>query len=151
MDFSKLLFICLLHFVFGVLLLEVEGRPKSRTRKKHFSTTRKAKLRPEQPTLTSEEWRQLHRFEDALKTEEGELMYTNSWAVKLIDPAEVEVADRIALKHGFENLGQVNSCGFKSMIANWIVLHKYYLRSTLNSGCYSNLPLRVTVAFKLTG
>ena len=106
MDFSKLLSICLLNFLFGVLSLE--GHPKSKTRKKFFSALRKRNVRSKQPVLSSEEWKQLHRFEDALKTEEGELMYTDSWAVKLVDPAEVEVADRIAEKHGFQNLGQVN-------------------------------------------
>lgn len=106
MDFSKLLSICLLNFLFGVVVLE--GHPKSKTRKKYFSSVRKRNIRSKQPVLSSEEWKQLHKFEDALKTEEGELLYTNSWAVKLVDPAEVEVADRIAEKHGFQNLGQVN-------------------------------------------
>ena len=58
------------------------------------------------PKLTRREWEQLHKFEDALKSESGELLYTNSWAVKL-DPAEIKVADRIAKKHGFINYGQV--------------------------------------------
>lgn len=105
MDFSKLLSIYLLHFLFGLLVLE--GHPKSKSRKKHFTTLRQRYARSKQPVLSSEEWKQLHKLEDALKTEEGELMYTNSWAVKLVDPAEIEVADKIAAKHGFQNLGQV--------------------------------------------
>ena len=76
------------------------GKPAKKSRKRGkrtLETTLK---------LTRREWEQLHKFEDALKSDTGELMFTNSWAVKL-DPAEIKVADRIAEKHGFINYGQV--------------------------------------------
>lgn len=50
----------------------------------------------------------LAKLEDSLQSKEGKILFTNSWAVQL-DPAEVAQADRIAEKHGFENLGQVIS------------------------------------------
>ena len=56
--------------------------------------------------LTKNDKIYLGKLEDALQSKEGKLLYTNSWAVQL-NPAEVAQADRIADKHGFENLGQV--------------------------------------------
>lgn len=76
------------------------GKPAKKSRKRGKRTLEST------PKLTRREWEQLHKFEDALKNDNGELMFTNSWAVKL-DPAEIKVADRIAKKHGFTNYGQV--------------------------------------------
>lgn len=81
------------------------GKPAKKSRKsgrRIFDTT---------PKLTRREWEELHKFEDALKNDNGELMFTNSWALKL-DPAEIKVADRIAKKHGFINYGQVGKLEF---------------------------------------
>ena len=78
------------------------GKPAKKSRKRGKRTLEST------PKLTRREWEQLHKFEDALKNDDGELMFTNSWAVKL-DPAEIKVADRIAKKHGFTNYGQVRS------------------------------------------
>lgn len=78
------------------------GKPARKSRKRGKRTLEST------PKLTRREWEQLHKFEDALKSESGELMFTNSWAVKL-DPAEIKVADRIAEKHGFINYGQVGN------------------------------------------
>lgn len=78
------------------------GKPTRKSRKRGKRTLEST------PKLTRREWEQLHKFEDALKSESGELMFTNSWAVKL-DPAEIKVADRIAEKHGFINYGQVGN------------------------------------------
>ncbi|XP_057306500.1 PC3-like endoprotease variant B [Hydractinia symbiolongicarpus] len=50
----------------------------------------------------------LAKLEDSLQSKEGKILFTNSWAVQL-DPAEVAQADRIAEKHGFENLGQIGN------------------------------------------
>ena len=58
------------------------------------------------PQLKKKEKEYLAKIEDALQNEGGSLLYTNSWAVQL-HQAEVAQADRIALKHGFENMGQV--------------------------------------------
>ena len=58
------------------------------------------------PQLKKKEKEYLAKIEDALQNEEGSLLYTNSWAVQL-HQAEVAQADRIADKHGFENMGQV--------------------------------------------
>ncbi|XP_028414543.1 PC3-like endoprotease variant B [Dendronephthya gigantea] len=79
------------------------GRP-SKGRKRS-----RGKYQKTEPKLTKAEWKQIHKFEDALKDEEGKLFYTDSWAVKFTDQAEVEVADRIAAKHGFANLGKVGT------------------------------------------
>ena len=76
------------------------GKPAKKSRKRGKRTLEST------PKLTRREWEQLHKFEDALKNDNGELMFTNSWAVQL-DPAEIKVADRIAKKHGFTNYGQV--------------------------------------------
>ena len=76
------------------------GKSAKKSRKRRQQTLKST------PKLTRREWEQLHKFEDALKSENGELLFTNSWAVKL-DPAEIKVADRIAKKHGFVNYGQV--------------------------------------------
>ncbi|KAJ7394411.1 hypothetical protein OS493_000220 [Desmophyllum pertusum] len=78
------------------------GKPAKKSRKRGKRTLEST------PKLTRREWEQLHKFEDALKNDHGDLMFTNSWAVKL-DPAEIKVADRIAKKHGFTNYGQVGS------------------------------------------
>ena len=83
------------------------GRP-SNSKGQKFGKTR-YETSSKELKLTKEEWKQLHKFEDALKDEEGKLFYTDSWAVQLADLAEVEVADRIAAKHGFVNLGQVGT------------------------------------------
>jgi hypothetical protein len=91
----------LVFFIFRISSLESHKR-KSR---KLNGWTRK--IRHKNSTLTRKEWEELHKFEDALKSEDGKLFFTNSWAVQL-DPAELEVADRLAEKHGFENLGQVS-------------------------------------------
>ena len=93
------------HFYITLFFLSSEiavllGKPPRRLRKHGKQTPKSA------PKLTRREWEQLHKFEDALKSENGELMFTNSWAVQL-DPAEIKVADRIAKKHGFINYGQV--------------------------------------------
>lgn len=77
------------------------GKPAKKSRKRGKRTLEST------PKLTRREWEQLHKFEDALKSDNGELMFTNSWAVKFVDPAEIKVADRIAEKHGFINYGQV--------------------------------------------
>lgn len=82
------------------LVLNGNGRPQES--KEEFQTNK-----AQEPTLTKAEWRQIHKFEDALKDEEGKLFYTDSWAVRLPDEAELEVADKIAEKHGFINLGKV--------------------------------------------
>lgn len=58
------------------------------------------------PQLSKRDKEYLSKLEDALQSKEGKILYTNSWAVQL-NPAEVAQADRIAEKHGFENLGQV--------------------------------------------
>ena len=58
------------------------------------------------PQLTKRDKDYLGKLEDALQGKKGRMLYTNSWAVQL-NPAEVAQADRIAEKHGFENLGQV--------------------------------------------
>ena len=58
------------------------------------------------PQLKKKEKEYLAKIEDALQNEAGSLLYTNSWAVQL-HQAEVAQADRIANKHGFENMGQV--------------------------------------------
>lgn len=92
-------------YIFGISSLE--GR-KYKPRFNRNGSSRKT--RHKTPKLTRKEWEQLHRFEDALKSEDGKLLYTNSWGVQL-DPAELEVADRLAEKHGFENLGQVSWLG----------------------------------------
>ena len=76
------------------------GKPSRKLRKLGKQTLKTT------PKLTRQEWEQLHKFEDALKSEDGKLLFTNSWAVQL-DPAEIKVADRIARKHGFINYGQV--------------------------------------------
>ena len=81
-------------------LWSINGRPSKEKRKSNKSE--------KDPKLTKEEWKVIHKFEDALKDEEGKLFYTDSWAVQLTDPAEVEVADRIASKHGFVNIGKVS-------------------------------------------
>ena len=100
------------HFVFSLVLvfcfiLNTNARPsKSKGHKRGQAKDDKSDKKPK---LTKEEWKQIHKFEDALKDEEGKLFYTDSWAVQLTDPAEVEVADRIAAKHGFVNLGKVGS------------------------------------------
>ena len=60
------------------------------------------------PQLKKKEKEYLAKIEDALQNEAGSLLYTNSWAVQL-HQAEVAQADRIAEKHGFENMGQVCS------------------------------------------
>ncbi|XP_074626751.1 PC3-like endoprotease variant B [Acropora palmata] len=78
------------------------GKPSRKLRKLGKQTLKTT------PKLTRQEWEQLHKFEDALKSEDGKLLFTNSWAVQL-DPAEIKVADRIARKHGFINYGQVGS------------------------------------------
>lgn len=83
-------------------VIPLQGRSSITLRAKKLRGTKKASG----PHLTKKEWKDLHKFEDALKSEDGQLMYTNSWAVQL-DSAEVEAADRIASKHGFVNLGQV--------------------------------------------
>ena len=95
-------FLCSLVIGF-CFILNGDARPskgKKRSQRKYEKT---------EPKLTKAEWKQIHKFEDALKDEEGKLFYTDSWAVQLTDPAEVEVADRIAAKHGFANLGKVCS------------------------------------------
>ena len=43
---------------------------------------------------------------DELEEDSEEDVYSNSWAVKVT--GGVDVADRIADKHGFKNLGQVS-------------------------------------------
>ena len=95
-------FSAILGFCF---VLDANARP---SRNKGHKPARKKSDEPiKEPKLTKDEWRQIHKFEDALKDEEGKLFYTDSWAVQMTDPAEVEVADRIAAKHGFANLGKV--------------------------------------------
>ena len=99
------------HFLLSLLLAfcfisNTSARPSKVERNKHVHTKEQHKVNKE-PKLTKEEWKQIHKFEDALKDEEGKLFYTDSWAVQMTDPAEVEVADRIAAKHGFANLGKV--------------------------------------------
>ena len=59
------------------------------------------------PQLSKHDKEYLGKLEDALQSKKGRMLYTNSWAVQL-NPAEVAQADRIAEKHGFENLGQVS-------------------------------------------
>lgn len=66
----------------------------------------KAEAKFKAPQLTKRDKEYLSKLEDALQNKDGMMMYTNSWAVQL-NPAEVAQADRIAYKHGFENLGQV--------------------------------------------
>jgi hypothetical protein len=100
------------RFVFALALgfcfiLNVHARPsKTKAKGQKRSRAKDEKLGKE-PKLTKQEWQQIHKFEDALKDEEGKLFYTDSWAVQFTDPAEVELADRIAAKHGFVNLGKV--------------------------------------------
>ena len=98
-------------------VLDAEARPsKSKGQKR---ARKKSDDAIKEPKLTKEEWRQIHKFEDALKDEEGKLFYTDSWAVQMTDPAEVEVADRIAAKHGFVNLGKVCNlyeCTYESCV-----------------------------------
>jgi len=90
-------------FIFFILQLSsIESKSQKYSRPRRELK----RVRQRKPKLTRTEWEQLHKFEDALKSEDGNLYYTNSWAVQL-DPAELEVADRLAKKHGFENLGQV--------------------------------------------
>lgn len=91
-----------LVFIFGISSLE------GRKFKPRFKNRNGSNRKPRHKTskLTRKEWEQIHKFEDALKSEDGKLLYTDSWGVQL-DPAELEVADRLARKHGFENLGQV--------------------------------------------
>ncbi|XP_066929242.1 PC3-like endoprotease variant B [Clytia hemisphaerica] len=60
------------------------------------------------PQLKKKEKEYLAKIEDALQNDEGSLFYTNAWAVQL-HQAEVAQADRIAEKHGFENMGQVGN------------------------------------------
>lgn len=92
--------------VFLYFLLELS--PIESTTQNHIRPRREEKRdRHRKPKLTRKEWQQLHKFEDALKSEDGSLYYTNSWAVQL-DSAELEVADKLAEKHGFENLGRVS-------------------------------------------
>ena len=86
-------------------LFNTNARPSNDKRHNH-GQAKDYKVNKE-PKLTKEEWKQIHKFEDALKDEEGKLFYTDSWAVQMTDPAEVQVADRIAAKHGFVNLGKV--------------------------------------------
>ena len=98
------------HFVVSLavwlcFLLNATARPSKKNGKKRYHV--KDNNSEDEPKLTKKEWKQIHKFEDALKDEEGKLFYTDSWAVQLTDPAEVKVADRIAAKHGFVNLGQV--------------------------------------------
>lgn len=97
--FSVILGFC---FVLDADARPSKGKGRKRARKKSDGPIK-------EPKLTKDEWRQIHKFEDALKDEEGKLFYTDSWAVQMTDPAEVEVADRIAAKHGFVNLGKVCS------------------------------------------
>lgn len=93
----------------GVYLVgKTNGRPSNAEAKNHGRHHVEGQL-GEEPKLTKQEWKQLHQFEDALKDEEGKLFYTDSWGVQLANLAEVEVADKIAAKHGFVNLGQVAS------------------------------------------
>lgn len=62
------------------------------------------------PQLSKKDKTYLSKLEDALQNKEGTLLYTNSWAVQM-NQAEVAQADRIAEKHGFENVGQVSFSG----------------------------------------
>lgn len=90
------------HFVLEIASLESKSQTYSRQRREV------KRIRQRKPKLTRKEWEQLHKFEDALKSEDGDLYYTNSWAVQL-DSAELELADKLAEKHGLENLGQVSN------------------------------------------
>ena len=47
-------------------------------------------------------------------------VYSNSWAVKVT--GGVDVADRIAEKHGFKNLGQVSGASTNGLIVNRSIL-----------------------------
>lgn len=90
-------------------ILKANCRPSNSKGKKHGVPQDEKSSKNQNPKLTKTEWRELHKFEDALKDEEGKLFYTDSWGVQLADLAEVEAADRIAAKYGFVNLGQVGS------------------------------------------
>ena len=75
--------------------------------KKHVKYNKAAVNNYKAPQLTKRDREYLSRLEDALQNKNGGMMFTNSWAVQL-NPAEVAQADKIAKKHGFENLGQVS-------------------------------------------
>lgn len=92
--------VCITLFFLALEIDVLLGKPSRKLRKRGKQTLKTT------PKLTRQEWEQLHKFEDALKSEDGKLLFTNSWAVQL-DPAEIKVADRIARKHGFINYGQV--------------------------------------------
>jgi len=66
------------------------------------------KINFDAPQLSKRDKEYLSKLEDALQSKEGKILFTNSWAVQL-NPAEVAQADRIADKHGFENLGQIGN------------------------------------------
>ena len=58
------------------------------------------------PQLTKADKRHLAKLEDALTSKKGRLIFTNSWAVQL-NPEQVALADQIAKRNGFHNMGQV--------------------------------------------
>jgi len=60
------------------------------------------------PQLSKGDKLYLSKLEDALQSDEGKLQFTNSWAVKL-HPSQYVETDRIATKHGFENLGRIGN------------------------------------------
>lgn len=67
---------------------------------------RKHQVNFDAPQLSKKDKAYLSKLEDALQDKEGTLLYTNSWAVQM-HQSEIAQADRIAEKHGFENVGQV--------------------------------------------
>lgn len=60
------------------------------------------------PQLSATDRAYLTKLEDALQSKKGRILFTNSWAVQL-NPVEVAQADKIAARHGFENLGQIGT------------------------------------------
>ena len=111
----------LVAFVLLNLFIMVSGRSKHKLshrkdkihisheyRDPRYARKREHEVKPNfnAPQLKKKEKEYLAKIEDALQSEEGSLLYTNSWAVQL-HQAEVAQADRIAEKHGFENMGQV--------------------------------------------
>lgn len=97
----------------GITLGGIHGKKGITVKRYYHKHKHKSNAKPKEtiykiPQLKKRDKEYLGKLEDALQNKKGRMMYTNSWAVQL-NPAEVAQADRIAIKHGFENLGQIGT------------------------------------------